>query len=202
MSTVLKMGRRVLLGSVMGVLLASTAYAAPSFDLPTLMQAMGKHKERTATFVETKVISTLKQPQVSKGEVRYVAPNTFEKHTYQPWTESFRVQGNKLELTDRQGRNWYADLNKRPHAAAFVNGVVGLLSGNKDALERNYKYTLTGSLNKWTLTLVPKDAKMLEIITKVVASGDSENMRTLRYEQADGDRSTMEMTPTNKPGKK
>ena len=76
--------------------------------------------------------------------------------------------------------------------------IVGLLTGDAGKLERSYDYELKGTAKKWTLAMVPKDARMKAIISKVIASGDKEQVRTIEYQQADGDRSVMVIEPLAK----
>ena len=76
--------------------------------------------------------------------------------------------------------------------------IVGLLTGDAGKLERSYDYELKGTAEKWTLAMVPKDARMKAIISKVIASGDKEQVRTIEYQQADGDRAVMMIEPLAK----
>jgi hypothetical protein len=178
------------------LLLAAAAVAAPAFafDLGDLMQAMGRHRERHGRFVETKHLAVLNKPLRSSGEVLYLAPSLFEKRTLEPAPELLRVEGDMLYV-EQGGKKYSVSLASQPQAAAFVDAVVGLLTGNADILQRTYQYELTGSAKKWTLTLVPTDPKMLAIVTRVVASGDQDQVRSIEYQQADGDSSTMVIEP-------
>mgnify|MGYP000455681361 FL=1 len=82
-----------------------------------------------------------------------------------------------------------------PQAAAFVDAIAGLLKGDAGTLERNYDYQLEGKASKWTLTLVPKDKKVRDIVSKIVATGDQQQLKSIEYLQADGDRSVMVVEP-------
>lgn len=179
-----------------GLLLAGACLCAPawSMDLGELMQAMGKHKERHGRFVETRRMALLEKPLRATGEVRYVAPSLFEKKTLEPSPELMRVDGNKLYI-ERGDKKYHLRLSSQPEAAAFVDAVVGLLTGDASVLQRSYQYELGGSIKKWTLTLVPRDKKMQAVISKVIATGDQEQVRSIEYLQADGDKSTMQIEP-------
>lgn len=178
---------------------AGVALSAPAWalDMGQLMQNMGQYKERTGRFVETRHMKVLDKPLRSSGEVRYVAPQLFEKKTVEPAPELLRVDGDALHV-ERAGKTYNLRLSSQPQAAAIVDVVVGLLTGDAAKLERSYDYDLKGSARKWTLAMVPKDAKMKAIISKVVASGDKEQVRTIEYQQADGDRSVMVIEPLGK----
>lgn len=142
-------------------------------------------------------MKVLDKPLRSTGEVRYVAPQLFEKKTVEPTAELLRVDGDALRV-ERGGKTYNVRLSSQPQAAAFVDVIVGLLTGDAGKLERSYDYELKGTAKKWTLAMVPKDVKMKSIISKVVASGDREQVRTIEYQQADGDRSVMVIEPLDK----
>ena len=59
------------------------------------------------------------------------------------------------------------------------------------ALERFYKLELTGSVDNWQLLLIPTQARMIDIISRIRIGGSRANVRTIDLEQADGDRSEM-----------
>ena len=181
------------------LLAAGIALSAPAWalDMGQLMQNMGQYRERTGRFVETRHMKVLDKPLRSTGEVRYVAPQLFEKKTIEPAAELLRVDGDALRV-ERGGKTYNVRLSSQPQAAAFVDVIVGLLTGDAGKLERSYDYELKGTAKKWTLAMVPRDAKMKSIISKVIASGDREQVRTIEYQQTDGDRSVMVIEPLDK----
>lgn len=172
----------------------TVALPAMALDLQTVMHNMGKIKERHGKFVETKYMTVLNKPLLSSGEVRYVAPNLFEKKTLEPTQDTMRVDGDGLFL-EKGGRKFSTKLSSQPQAAVFVNAIAGLLTGDATLLERSYSYELDGTAKKWTLTMMPKDKKMQEMVRKIIASGDEDQVRSIEYQQADGDRSVMVVEP-------
>ena len=181
--------RRLIPGLCVAAMLAAAPHAW-AFELNALMQNLGKHKERQGKFVETRYLAVLKQPLRSSGEVRYVAPNLFEKRTLEPSADVMRVDGDALYM-EKNGRKYRARLSSQPQAAAFVDAIAGLLKGDSSILERNYDYRLEGKARNWTLTLVPKEKKMRDIVSKIVARGDQDQLKSIEYQQADGDRAVM-----------
>lgn len=167
---------------------------AQAVELPELMQSLGKHQERQGRFEETKTLAVLSKPVRSIGEVRYRAPDFFEKKNWEPNSDLMRVDGDKLYV-ERDGRPYHIRLSRQPQAAAFVNAIKGLLTGDASLLERNYTVALSGQLRNWRLQMVPKDKAMADIISKVIATGDQNQVRSIEYWQADGDRSVMVIEP-------
>ena len=185
---------RVWMVGACALVLLSVAPRAWAFDMATLMQNLGKYKERHGKFVEPRHLAVLKQTLRSSGEVRYVAPDLFEKKTLEPAADLMRVDGDRLYM-EKDGRKYRMLLSKQPQAAAFVDAIAGLLKGDAGTLERNYDYQLEGKASKWTLTLVPKDKEVRDIVSKIVASGDQQHLKSIEYLQADGDRSVMVVEP-------
>ena len=187
------MRRATALGLCAAALLVLSPLAR-ALDMATLMQNLGKHKERHGRFVETRYLAVLNKPLRSSGEVRYVAPDLFEKKTLEPAADLMQVNGDRLYM-EKDGRKYRMLLSKQPQAAVFVDAIAGLLKGDAAVLERNYDYQLEGKASKWTLTLVPKEQKVRGMVSKIIATGDQNQLKTIEYVQADGDRSVMVVEP-------
>lgn len=185
---------RPLAAGVCTVALLGSASSAWAFDLGALMQNLGKYKERHGQFVETRHLAVLKQPLRSSGEVRYVAPDLFEKKTLEPAPDVMQVKGDQLYM-EKDGRKYRIQLSKQPQVAAFVDAIAGLLKGDAQTLMRTYEHQLEGQASQWTLTLVPKDQKMRGFVRQIIAKGDQDQLRSIEYLQADGDRSVMVVQP-------
>lgn len=187
------MRRATALGLCAAALLAVSPLAR-ALDMATLMQNLGKHKERHGKFVETRYLAVLNKPLRFSGEVRYVAPELFEKKTLEPAADLMQVHGDRLYM-EKDGRKYRMLLSKQPQAAVFVDAIAGLLKGDAAVLERNYDYRLEGKASKWTLILAPKDQKARGMVSKIIATGDQNQLKTIEYVQADGDRSVMVVEP-------
>lgn len=178
------------------LLLASVLAGAAELSLPELMQMLGQKKSGTASFVEKKYIAMLKQPLESSGELAFTAPDRLEKRTLKPKPESMLLQGNTLQLERSDGRKLNVALSDRPELAAFVESIRATLAGDRSALERFYALTLNGSAEQWQLELVPSQPRMLKVISRIRIAGQRAQVRSIEFQQADGDRSEMTITPT------
>jgi len=54
---------------------------------------------------------------------------------------------------------------------------------------------LSGTSDKWVLTLLPSDQKIAAIVQRITVSGQKNQVRSIEYLQADGDRSVMTIEP-------
>lgn len=191
---------RLSLAFILNLLLMASAQAA--WGLPELMQALAKQTSARATFVERKYMAVLDKPMESKGELTFTAPSRLEKHTNAPIFESLILDGNALTL-ERNGRRTHSvNLTAHPEAAAFVESIRGTLAGDLTTLKKHYALDLTGTAERWKLSLTPLDARMQKVVSRIRVEGTQSAIRLIAYEQADGDRSEMlitQLVPANAP---
>jgi outer membrane lipoprotein-sorting protein len=181
-----------LLGALFLLAMALPALAA--FDVGQLMTDLAKNKGGKAKFVEKKYISLLDKPVVSTGEMSYSAPDRLEKRTLTPKVETLLLDKDILSI-EREKQKLSINLANQPEALAFVDSIRGTLSGNRAALEKNYALYLSGSSEKWVLTLLPSDQKIAAQVQRITVSGSKSLIRSIEYLQADGDRSVLNMEP-------
>ena len=182
-----------------GLLLAGLglpAYAA--HDLGQLMTDLARNKGGKAKFVEKKFLAVLDKPLIATGEMTYTAPDRLEKRTLTPKPETLLLEKDSLTL-EREKQKLTINLASQPEALAFIDSIRGTLSGNRAALERNYGLHLSGSAEKWTLTLLPSDQKIASLVQRITVSGNRGQVRQIEYLQADGDRSLLAIEPVTTP---
>ncbi len=181
----------VLAAPVAGLVLVTLSpCACAAWDLQQLMETLAQNKSGRATFVETKKIAMLDKPIESSGELLYTAPDRLEKRTLRPKPESMLVHGDEL-LIERGRQKHYLPLQAYPELAAFIDSIRGTLAGDRKALERNYRLSLSGSAERWTLQLLPLDEKMLAVIQRIRIDGARDQVNRIEITQADGDSSLM-----------
>jgi hypothetical protein len=166
------------------------AYAADGFDFPALMQAFAKTKSAEARFTERKIMSILKKPLESSGVLRYTAPDRLEKHTLQPADEVLLVERDQITL-ERAGRKRVFALGDYPALRALVESMRGTLAGDAATLTRFYETRIEGSEARWVLTLVPREARMSELVATIRLTGHSARIDEIDIFETGGDRTTM-----------
>lgn len=167
---------------------------AADWQLADLMQQLGQVRNAQARFVERKYISLLDQPVESSGELSFTAPDRMEMRTLRPKKQSLLLDGNRLTMA-QDGRTRTMSLQSYPEVAAFVEGIRGTLAGDRQALERVYQVHLIGNAARWQLLLVPREASMSRIISRIRIGGSQSDVLSVAYDHADGDRSEMQITP-------
>jgi len=169
-------------------LLSPAAFAA--WDLQQLMESLAQSKSGRASFVEKKSIAMLDKPVESAGDLLFSAPDRLEKRTLKPQPETMIVNGDELVI-ERGRQKYNLQLQSYPELAAFIDSIRGTLAGDRKALERNYRLSLEGSAERWTLQLLPLDEKMRAVIRRIRIDGVRDQVRRIEITQADGDSSLM-----------
>lgn len=173
-------------------LAATPALAA--WDIPQLMTELARNQGGRALFTEKKYIALLDKPVVSSGEMRYVAPDYLEKRTLKPRAETMILDRDQISL-ERGKQKFTLRLREQPEVLAFVASIRGTLSGDRAALEQNYALFLSGNRDNWTLNLSPSNPRIAELVTRITIGGSRQQVRSVEYLQADGDRAVMSIEP-------
>lgn len=178
-------------------LLAASAvwplHAQPAFDLPQLMQLLAQVKTGEARFTELRHSSLLDRPVESSGRLTFEAPGRFVRETLKPRSESLAVDGNTVTM--RQGsRSRTVQLDSVPEAAVIVEAVRGTLTGNRAAIERHFQAEVSGSAARWSLLLVPREARLRLQVVQIAVTGQQAQLREITISMTGGDYSIMKIS--------
>lgn len=188
--------RSVLAALLLSLSAALATPALAAWDLAVLMNDLAQHKGGRVRFTEKKYIALLDKPVVSTGEMTYTAPDRLEKRTLQPKPELLLLDRDTLTL-ERGKQKFVLRLSEQPEAQVFVDSIRGTLSGNRAALERSYALHLSGTRERWSLSLLPSDQRIAALVSRITVGGTRDQVDSIEYLQADGDRSVMSITPVD-----
>ena len=166
---------------------AADTSAAP-VTAQQLMTLLARTKKSRVDFVDRKYLQSLDQPLESSGELIYTAPARLERRTVKPRPETLVVDGDTLSI-ERNGTRRTISLSSYPEVAAFTDSIRATLAGNLAALQRDYRVIAQGTLSKWTLTLLPSDPRIANVVSRVTVSGRDDRIDSFEVLQADGNRS-------------
>lgn len=165
-----------------------------AWDVAALMSLLRAHPPGRAHFDETKRVSVLDQPLESSGELVFTPPDRLEKHVTSPGDERIVADRERL-VVERAGRRQVLSLAEHPEIAVLIESIRGTLAGDRASLERIYSLALEGDANAWRLVLAPKDEALRQLVAKVTIEGSQARVNRVEIEQADGDRSLMQIRP-------
>jgi outer membrane lipoprotein-sorting protein len=187
--------RRRLLAALGAFTLGATGHAAAAgFDLPALMQLLATVRSGEATFVERREVAVLDRTVMTSGRLSFEAPDTFVRENLKPQRERVAVVGNMLTMS-RGDRTRSVALDSLPEASVIIEAIRGTLTGNRDALQKVFEASVSGNAERWSLELVPRDARLRAQVTTVRVSGRQAEVREMQVMMPDGDRSTMTIEP-------
>ncbi|AKJ30470.1 hypothetical protein AAW51_3779 [Caldimonas brevitalea] len=183
----------------LGLALGSpAARASTPINLEQLMRTLAEVKAGEATFTERRQVGELQQTLTSSGRLSFSAPDTFVRETLKPRPDRLAVTGNTLTMS-QGSRSRTVALDSAPEAQAIVEAVRGTLTGNAAVLQRHFTTELAGTLDRWTLELIPKEARLRGQVARVTVAGQQAVVRELRILLSDGDLSVMTIEPVS-PG--
>jgi hypothetical protein len=175
---------------LMGPGLAGAAAAQQPFDLVQVTTLLARNKSGQAKFTEERHVTGFDGPLRAAGTLSFVAPDRFTRATTEPRPETMEVQGNLLVLK-RGGRTRQMTVDAIPELMALIEAVRGTLTGNAVVLDRFFKTQVEGQPSRWTLTLVPRDARLATQVRELKITGLQSDMRSVELWLAGGDRSVM-----------
>jgi outer membrane lipoprotein carrier protein LolA len=175
---------------------SASGQSSESFGLDQLMAQLAHVERAEAQFVEQKYMKVLKTPLESSGTLIYEAPDRMIKRTDKPKPETMIVEGERLTL-ERQGRARTLRLQDYPVLWAFIESIRATLKGDLAALQRFYLVELGGEAQRWTLSMRPRDAKMIRVISSIEIAGVQGKIKTVKVQEAQGNRSVMTIVEGN-----
>ncbi len=191
--------RRAALALALALALPSLAvHAQAPFDIVQLMRTLAQVKAGEATFTETRSVAMLERSLQSSGRLSFEAPDSFVRETLKPRREKIAVVGNQVTMSMGSGtgtRSRTVPLDSVPEAAVIMEAIRGTLTGNRDAIERNFTPTVSGTPQRWTLELKPREPRLRELVISVRLAGEKALVREVTVAMADGDKSVMTIEP-------
>jgi hypothetical protein len=176
------------------LLAAGTAPAhaarADTGDLDAVMSLLAMRRHSRVEFIEQHFLAMVGRPVESSGEMRYDAPDRLEKRTLEPRAETLLLAGGVLTI-ELHGRRRELDMHRYPQVLPFVESIRATLAGDRNALERVFEVTFSGSTQRWSLILVPRDPQLARTVKQVEIDGARDQLQRVEIRQPDGDRSLL-----------
>ena len=177
---------------------AARSGALPVNDLDEIMGLLAMRQHGRVEFIEQQFLSVLSHPIESSGELRFDAPDRLEKRTLKPRAETLVLSGGIMTVERAHSRR-VIDLHAYPQVQPFIESIRATLAGDRGALERLFHVDFTGSVARWTLTLIPLESKVKQSVAQVRIDGARDQLLRVEIRQPDGDRSLMTLRPSTLP---
>lgn len=165
-----------------------------SVSLDQLMANLRSIRHVEARYIEHRYLHALRAPLVTRGTLRFDAPDYLEKATdpaADGSSDRLAINGNQLTIHRGAGAPIVLRLAEYPEVGVLVESIRATLSGNGEALRRIFDITLSGTLSEWQLVLQPHDARQRDVLQWMRISGFGERITAIDTRDSDGDRSEM-----------
>lgn len=179
---------------LLACLLAFASGAAPAQPpaLAQVMQLLSAVKTSTVRFTETRRLAALSEPLELSGRLSYLRGGPIEKDVESPYRERTTIDGETMVIANpTRGESRSYTLRGNPAASAFVEGLRATLGGDLATLERHYRVSFGGSVEGWTLELVPRDEEMARYVASIEFRGSGADIGSIRVAEAGGNSSLM-----------
>ena len=163
-------------------------------SLDELMEQFSRTPMANARFIERKQLALLETPLTLEGTLSYRAPDYLKKEVNRPDHSLFEIRGDLLYIeTSTEQRT--LSLDSHPLIRAFAESYRATLSGNKIMLEQHFETELTGTIDEWSLRLLPKNSEVRSHIVTILLTGSENHILSAKTIEASGDTSVMKITP-------
>jgi outer membrane lipoprotein-sorting protein len=150
--------------AALGLWLAAAPASAQSLE--ALFSRMASIEALECHFREEKRIALLSSPIVTEGEIHYLRPGRLARRITAPSPQVILIDGASLSMWDG-AREERLDLSSQPVVRSFVDSILALLAGDRAALERSYRLSLTAEGDGYALTLTPRAAPLTEFLASI-----------------------------------
>jgi hypothetical protein len=141
---------------------------------------------RTA-FVELRDSKLLKAPLRIEGEYQRPAADVLVREVRAPYAETTTIRSGTVSIVRAGKAARTFSLSRVPELAGLQASFGALLSGDRALLARHYRLASTGTRQRWTLTLTPKDAQFAAKVRDLTLYGRGAELRCIETTPVQGD---------------
>ena len=173
-------------------LLATASIQAETTDwtLAQLMLQLTETDRRENRFSETRELSLLNHTLESKGTLTFTSPDRLSKQFDPPHGMGYSIEGNRLTIRKSDGSIETLLLDHSPRLLAYIASLRAVLAGDLPGLSIYFDTELKGSSADWQLTLLPRESKLSQQVSRIEITGQKVNIRQFMVVEQSGDRIT------------
>lgn len=130
----------------------------------------------------------LERPLVVSGELAWLGGDRLQRRVDHPQQETATIADGEVtqQRTGKSPRHF--SLSRAPQLQVLLDSFVALLSGDAGRLQQAFEVRLSGDpASTWTLTLLPRDAKVAKTVASIAIDGVGKQSLCMRMQEADGD---------------
>ncbi len=171
------------------LLLATTIAMAQPFDLPQLAEQLSGPAVVRGDFIQDKHLRALPQPLTSHGQFILSRDHGLLWLLQQPIRQDHRITPQGIARRGEQG--WQA-VDPQGGSARQNQLFLAVLSGDTQALQRDFDLQLKGAPDAWRLQLTPRGALLKQIFAGIEIQG-GETVTRIELHETQGDRTLIRL---------
>ncbi len=152
------------------------------------MAALGQPAPAHTAFAEARFLQVLDRPLVVSGQLSWLGGDRLQRRVEHPQQETATIADGEV-TQQRDGRSArHFSLKRAPQLQVLLDSFVALLSGDAARLQQAFEIHQRGDADgAWTLTLVPRDARVAKTVASIRIDGYAKASRCMHLQEADGD---------------
>jgi len=171
------------------LLLATTIAMAQPFDLSQLAEQLSGPAVVRGDFIQEKHLRALPQPLTSHGQFALSRDHGMLWLLQQPIRQDYRITPQGIARRGEQG--WQA-VDPQGGSARQNQLFLAVLSGDTQALQRDFQLELSGTATAWRLQLTPRGALLKQIFAGIEIQG-GETVTRIELHETQGDRTLIRL---------
>jgi hypothetical protein len=162
--------------------------AAASASAHALIAALGRPAPAHTAFAEARFLQVLDRPLVVSGELSWLGGDQLQRRVDKPQQETATIADGEVTQQRAGKSSRHFSLKRAPQLQVLLDSFVALLSGDAARLQQAFEIRQGGdAATAWTLTLVPRDAKVAKTVASITIDGYAGESRCMHMQEADGD---------------
>ncbi|EMD99890.1 outer membrane lipoprotein carrier protein LolA [Pseudomonas stutzeri] len=171
------------------LLMAANLAIAQAFNLPQLAEQLSGPAVVRGDFIQEKHLRALPQPLTSQGQFVLARDHGLLWLLQQPIRQDYRISA--LGIARRSEQGWQA-LDPQGSSARQNQLFLAVLSGDTQALQRDFDLQLNGDPDAWRLQLTPSGALLRQVFETIEIEG-SDTVTRIELHEVQGDRTVLRL---------
>jgi len=147
-----------------------------------------------ASFSEEKRIRALRKPLKSSGKLVVSKEHGLYRQQVEPRAVELLIQRTGISQRDAVGTVERFDATQQPIVRAFIDAFLLVLSGDRVALDGQFRLHFEGTMEQWALGLVPRKEPLAKVIESIVVEGRSDKVERYTIREVSGDSTSVTWT--------
>lgn len=175
--------------TTIALLMAANLATAQAFNLPQLAEQLSGPAVVRGDFIQEKHLRALPQPLTSQGQFVLARDHGLLWLLQQPIRQDYRISA--LGIARRSEQGWQA-LDLQGSSARQNQLFLAVLSGDTQALQRDFDLQLNGDPDAWRLQLTPRGALLRQVFETIEIEG-SDTVTRIELREVQGDRTVLRL---------